>query len=344
MRSQLLALMLVLLPLPALADAVGLIYHRFGEAEYRTTSIDTADFEAQLDYLEEEDYRVWPLSRVASYLVEGRELPERVVVITIDDGFGSVYEEAFPLLRERGWPFTVFVNTEPVDKGMPDFMSWDQMREMAAAGAEFANHARRHIKLSDRRQGEDAEAWEQRVAGEITDAEKRLRQELGEAVVDDPALFAYPFGDYDAALAEVVRDLGYVGVGAFPGVVGDGADLRALPRFTAGTASSDMERFRERLASRSLPVAAAHPWDPTTDAERPRLTVELAGPVAGWQGLDCYVTGQDKRAEVVWTEEGRTFTARAREPLGKGLARYNCVMRGPEGRQWWYSHPWHAAR
>lgn len=340
MRPHLFGLILAALPLPALADAVGLVYHRFGEAEHPTTSIDPADFEAQLDYLEEGDYRIWPLGRVARYLAEGRELPDRVVTITIDDGYASVYQEAFPRLRERGWPFTVFVNTEPVDQGAADYMSWDQMREMASAGAEFANHTAGHAQLPERREGEDEAAWAERVAAQITRARDRLRRELGEAVAANPALLAYPYGDYDAEVAQTVRELGYVGVAAKPGVIGDEADLRALPRFYVGSAAHYMARFRQRVAARALPVADAQPRDPATDAERPRLKVALQDPVAGWRGLSCYVRGQEEPATVAWPEAGRAFTVRARQPLGDGLSRYNCVLRGPEGRKWWYSHHW----
>ena len=346
MRAALLTLLLPLLltalPRPALADAVGLIYHRFGEGQYPTTSIDLETFEAQLDHLEENDFRIWPLSRVVSHLVQGRELPDRVVSITIDDAYASVYHEAFPRLQARGWPFTVFVNTEPVDRGYGGIMTWDQMREMAAAGVEFANHSARHPYLPQRQEGESEGAWAERVKTEIREADQRLRAELGDAVADDPALLAYPYGDYDAATAEIARELGHVGIAQHSGPIGDGADLRALPRFPVGNEGYPMERFRLRVATRALPVATATPWDPATEAERPEMRVELAEPIEGWQGLNCFVKGQSEPAKVEWVEPGRTFTARARQPLRDGLVHYNCTARGPDGRYWWYSHLWRA--
>ncbi|SFD26789.1 Peptidoglycan/xylan/chitin deacetylase, PgdA/CDA1 family [Thiohalospira halophila DSM 15071] len=342
MRQTLLALLLLALPLPALADAVGLIYHRFGEGKYPTTSIDLESFEAQMDHLAENDYRIWPLGKVVCYLREDRELPDKVVSITIDDAYASVYHEAFPRLQERGWPFTVFVSTDPVDRGFSNFMTWDQMREMAEAGVEFANHTRTHPYLPQRQGEESDAAWAERVTEEIAGAEKRLREELGDAVADDPGLLAYPYGDYDAATAEIVRELDHVGVAQHAGPIGDGADLRALRRFPVGNEGFPMDRFRLRVATRALPVAEVEPWDPATAEERPRVRVELEGTVEGWQGLNCFVKGQSEPAKVEWPLEGRAFTARARQPLKDGLVHYNCTARGPDGRYWWYSHLWRA--
>jgi peptidoglycan/xylan/chitin deacetylase (PgdA/CDA1 family) len=341
--TLLLPLLLIALPLPALADAVGLVYHRFGETEYPSTSIETERFQRQLDHLEAEGYRVWPLGRVARYLEEGRELPDKVVSITVDDAYTSVYEVAFPLLQERDMPFTVFVNTEPVDRGYGGIMTWDQMREMVEAGVEFANHSARHPYLPRRQEGESDAAWAQRVEDEIREAGNRLRDELGDGVADDPSMLAYPYGDYDAATAEIVREMGYVGVAQHSGPIGDGADPRALPRFPVGNTGYPMERFRLRVGTRALPVAEVTPWNPATDAERPEMRVKLKGAIEGWQGLSCFVKGQSEPAKVEWVEPGRTFTARARHPLRDGLVHYNCTARGPDGRYWWYSHLWRAA-
>ncbi|MFW6349216.1 MAG: polysaccharide deacetylase family protein [Thiohalospira sp.] len=331
-----------LVPGPVLADAVGLIYHRFGEDQYPTTSIEPERFEEQLDHLEAEDYRVWPLGRVARYLEEGRELPDKVVSITVDDAYTSVYEVAFPLLQERDMPFTVFVNTEPVDRGYGGIMTWDQMREMAEAGVEFANHSARHPYLPRRQEGESDAAWAERVEDEIREAGDRLRDELGDGVADDPPMLAYPYGDYDAATAEIVREMGYVGVAQHAGAIGDDADPRALPRFPVGNEGFPMDRFRLRVGTRALPVAEVEPWDPATAEERPEVRVELAREVEGIRGLNCFVKGQSEPAKVEWVEPGRAFTARARQPLADGLVHYNCTARGPEGRYWWYSHLWRA--
>ena len=184
--------------------AVLFIYHRFGEDEHPSTSIRLDQLDAQLDYLDGGGYHVLPLHDIVKAISEGGTLPDRTVAITIDDAYRSIYDQAFPRLRERGWPFTVFVCTEPVDSGLSGYLTWDQMREMAEHGATFANHSASHDALIDRRDGETENDWAARVHQDVARAQQRLEDELGSA----PMLFAYPYGEYDEPLAELIAEMG----------------------------------------------------------------------------------------------------------------------------------------
>jgi len=120
-RQYLLVLILILSGFsgaPALADdsAVVLMYHRFGEDRYPETNIKVEQFEAQFELLKKEGYSVIPLSELLVALTDGESLPPNAVVITIDDAYRSIYEIAYPKLRQYGFPFTVFVATDPVDE------------------------------------------------------------------------------------------------------------------------------------------------------------------------------------------------------------------------------------
>lgn len=322
--------------------AVAFMYHRFGESAYPATSITPAQFEAQLEYLETGDFRVWPLARILRRLREGGEMPDRVVAITIDDASRSVYEQAFPRLRERGWPFTVFVSTEAVDQGLPDYMSWEQLREMQRAGAEFANHSASHEYLWRREQGEGRADWVQRVRQDIEKAQTRLQQELGADTNTDPALFAYPYGEFDARLAGLVRELGYVGIGQHSGPMGATGDFTALPRYPMAEAYAEMEAFARKALSLPFPVRQVQPGDPLVTSLNPpvlELTLAPGGYLA--EGFDCYASGQG-RADVQRLEERPTrYRIRARAPLPAGRARYNCTAPAAGGGRWyWYSRPW----
>ena len=85
-----------------------------------------------------------------------------------------VYTEAYPRLKQRRWPFTVFVSTDYIDKQFPNYMSWAQMREMQDVGATFGNHSTRHGYLIRRRAQESEEQWRQRVRHDIEHAQQRL--------------------------------------------------------------------------------------------------------------------------------------------------------------------------
>jgi len=204
---------------PAFAadSAVVLMYHRFGEDRHPSTSIRVEQFEAHLGHLREGRYTVISLARLLAALDgDATDLPDRSVVITIDDAFRSIFEVAFPRFKEYGYPFTVFVATDPVDGGLADYMTWEQMREMQKEGATFANHGAEHVSLIERGADESEEAWRRRIGTDVARGHKRLDEELDAL----PGAFAYPHGEYDPAVAEVLAEMGYVSFGQQSGAVG----------------------------------------------------------------------------------------------------------------------------
>ena len=316
--------------------AVVLMYHRFGEERYPSTSIRVDQFEAQLAYLEEGGFTVLPLAEATTAIFEERALPDLAVCITVDDAFLSVHEVAFPRLLARGWPFTVFVNSDSIDKKMPAYMTWEQIRSMRDHGVTFANHTASHDSVVERRDGEDEPTWRARLRADIERGRERLREELGET----PALFAYPYGDFDRASADLVIDLGYVAFGQHSGALGPDSDFRALPRFPMAEAFAGIDGFRDKVRALPMPLGTVEPWSPVTRSRRPELAITLAGELPDSGQLACYASGQGRIA-VRWSEKGRRFTAQAEKPLATGRTRYNCTApSGIPGRYYWYSHPW----
>jgi peptidoglycan/xylan/chitin deacetylase (PgdA/CDA1 family) len=318
-------------------EAVVLLYHRFGEDQHPATSVTIDQFEAHLEYLAANGYAVVPLAEVVASVRGRAELPERAVAITIDDGYRSVYEQAWPRLRRYGFPFTVFVVTDPVDAHRPDSMTWDQMREMQADGVSFANHGSSHRSFV-RRRGVASEVDRlQRVRADVEQAARRLDVELSPL----EGVIAYPFGEYDTSVAELVADLGYVAFGQHSGVVGPTSDPRALPRFPMAQAWAAIDDFAVKVAARPLPVVAVEPWDPVTVSRRPRLEVTLAENTdARLDQLACYVGGQGE-VPVEWLDGGRRFAVTPRNDLDYGRARVNCTAPAAEGGRFhWFCHPW----
>ncbi len=328
-------------------SAVVFIYHRFGEDRYPSTSVRLEQFEEHLDYLEDHDYTVWPVERVIQELRSGGQIPERTVSITVDDAYASVYDEAYPRLKERGWPLTVFVATEPVDSGRGAYMSWQQMREMQASGlVSFSNHSRSHDHLARRdAEAETPASWAQRVIEDIDQAQQRLQDELGEGVNTDPKLFAYPYGEYSASLAEILTEKGYIAFGQHSGALGPTSDIRSLPRFPINEQYAERDKFTRRARSLPLPVLRLDPFQPIlqSGANPPRMVVQLADDEhIATDRLACYASGQGA-AQVAWLDEGHTrFAVEAQEAFGKGRARYNCTAPHTEqtGRFFWLSKQW----
>ena len=256
--------------------AVVFLYHRFGDDRYPSTNIRLDQFDTQLNWLAKNHYRVWPLPKIVDYLQAGKPIPDHVVAITLDDAFQSAYENAYPRLKARGWPFTVFVSTAAVDQHLPDYMSWDELREMAKHGASFGDHTVDHGHLPFRSKGETDLAWADRVRRDILQAQERLQAELGPDVNASPKLFAYPYGEYDRDLAELVNGLGFVAFGMEAGALGEPLDPRALPRFPIEEHYGGLAGFILKAQSLPLPIKQLAPWNPViTRNNPPRLTVTL---------------------------------------------------------------------
>jgi poly-beta-1,6-N-acetyl-D-glucosamine N-deacetylase len=321
------------------SHAVVFVYHRFGDERYPSTNIRLDQFDAQLDWLAGHHYQVWPLPKIVDYLKQGTPIPDHVVAITIDDAFQSVYENAYPRLRARGWPFTVFVSTRSVDAHLPDFMTWEEMREMQQHDVNFGNHTVDHAHMVFRSPGESDLAWADRARHEIQQAQTRLQQELGTSTNSAPKLFAYPYGEYDEALAEMVTGLGYTAFGQESGVVSAPLDARALPRYPVNEHYGDLATFELKAGSLALPVQSVMPWNPLVHGNNPpRLEITLVPGVIPADALHCYRNGP--AMTVNWTNDTRTrFVLQAAEPMSAGRLRYNCTAQ-IEGRYYWYSHMW----
>jgi peptidoglycan/xylan/chitin deacetylase (PgdA/CDA1 family) len=311
---------------PAVAaesSAVFLMYHRFGEDGRAATNIRIDQFEAQLAELASGGYTVMPVPDIVAALRNGTPLPDRAIGITMDDAYRSVYTEAWPRLRAAGFPFTLFISTGTVDAGGAAMMTWDQVRELVAAGVTIGNHTARHGHL--------AVADRETMDAEIARAAERITAELGVA----PALFAYPFGEYGLELQAAARAAGLVAAfGQHSGVAYSGGDMYGLPRFPLNEQYGDLERFRLVTGALAIPATDVTPRDFVLGPNPPPFGFTLMRDLGGLGGLACYASGQGAASIErlgPWRIEVRTA-----QPFKPGRARINCTAPGPEGRWRWF--------
>lgn len=324
---------LVLAQAPPPATAVILQYHHVSTSTPPSTSISPVDFRRHMDYLRDEGFAVLRLEDVVSALREGAALPDKTAVISFDDGYISVYQEAFPVLREYGWPFTIFVPTSLVGSNARLYTNWDQLREMAAAGATLANHTVSHSYLLARLPGENDKAWLQRIEQDIEAAEAAIERESGQS----HKLFAYAYGEYDSALQELVTRLGYVGIGQHSGPIGPAADFSALPRFPFSGVYVSMNTFPTKVNSLAFDARLLPPYQPLTDSPRPEAVLEFGGEYR-FDALNCF--NNDRPMQVRRIEGSmRQYRVSAVEDNRSRRFRYNCTAPGRDGRFHWLSIP-----
>lgn len=305
--------------------AVLLMYHRFGVSQTPSTNITLDQFEAHIRHLAEGGYKVLPLEEIVAALRSGAPLPDRAVAITIDDAHVSAYREAWPRLRDAGLPFTLFVATDAVDRGYAGVMTWDQIRELKAAGVTIGLHSAAHAHMTELPLDKAREDLER--------GKQRLEAELGEA----PAFFAYPFGEIGADLKKLVASLGLeAAFGQQSGVAYSGADRFALPRFALNEHYGAMDRFRLVADALPLPVRDVTPadWRLTADANPPAFGFTLDDAGLNTADLNCYPSGGvDATTERLGP---RRMELRFDGAFAKGRARINCTMPAGHGRWRWF--------
>jgi peptidoglycan/xylan/chitin deacetylase (PgdA/CDA1 family) len=149
------------------------------------------------------------------------DVPDKPVVITLDDGYTNVYTHVFPAVEERGMVFTSFVITS---FGPEDFLSWDEIREMRNAGQFFESHTVSHPDL------DELYSWNPSGArAEIVDSKADLESEMPGYTVK---FLAYPYGGHNNSIKQMVREAGYqAAVSTISGIENTAqADLWALKR------------------------------------------------------------------------------------------------------------------
>ena len=339
--ALLLLLMLSMSPASQANDhAVALIYHHVSTETPPLTSISPAAFEQHLNYLAEHNFNIWPLSRILDVLDKGKDLPANTIAITFDDAYRSIYTEAFPRLRKRNWPFTIFVSSAPIDAGYGDYLNWDQLREMAEAGNEIGNHSYSHAHLVRRLEGESSAQWQTRVRADIKRAGDRINSEIG----SDSFLFAYPYGEYTPSLKAIVRTLGYNGIAQQSGAIGAHSDFLAIPRFPMATGYADLERFAIAVNSRPLPVTAISATGNDETAYHPikRLQLTLADGDYRAHQLGCYRASGTPLETTIITEHPLTVSIAVSGEQPAGRHKINCAVPASDapGVFYWYSHQW----
>ena len=323
----------------AASSCVVLQYHHIADDTPAITSVTLSQFQAHLDYLKTQQFQVMPLRTVVTALQKGHSLPDKCVSLTVDDAYLSIYSNAFPLLKKLGWPMTVFVNTEGVDKSISTYMNWDQMREMARHNFVFENHGHGHIHMIRKTKDESTQAWRDRIVKDIETAQSRITKELGDA----PRLFAHPYGEYNPDTVGIIKTMGLIGFGQQSGPVWPGANFGALPRFPMNAHYANLQGFITKVNTLALPVVNAVPQDPLVSLGewRPVLKLTLAPDSYSKGGLQCFVAGSNN-VEMTWSEQhADQVTIAPKFDLKPGRSRTNCTMpSGQRGRYHWYSHNW----
>jgi peptidoglycan/xylan/chitin deacetylase (PgdA/CDA1 family) len=196
-------------PLPARAPSTASVavlgYHRFENPPHDSLAISTKDFEAQMQRLKDSGITVISMDDFLKWRRGEKEIPPRSAIITIDDGYVSGYDEAWPILKKLGYPFTMFVYTNYIGTGGKS-ISWQQLAEMRDAGVEIGSHTVSHNWLTHKRGKDHTEAnYNDWLWNELRGSKELLESHLGINV----RTLAFPYGVSNEEVKATAAKAGY---------------------------------------------------------------------------------------------------------------------------------------
>ncbi len=183
-----------------------LSYHNFSSTEANKMTVPRTMFEQQMALLREKGFHVISMDRFFDFLEFKSAIPPQSVVITIDDGWRSAYEIAYPILKQYGYPATLFIYTDRIAEGAR-VLSWSLLREMSEDGIETQCHTKSHRSLVALKKKESFKTYFGQMERELQICRDLVKKNLHR----EAKYLAYPYGDTNSLVIETAKKLGYRG-------------------------------------------------------------------------------------------------------------------------------------
>ncbi len=318
-------------------NAAILLYHHVSSSTPASTSISPEAFKSHMEYLDAH-HTVVSLQDVVSAIQHNTTLPENAVAITFDDGYANILDNAHPILADLGFPYTVFINPYEIGVG-PKQLTWEQVIAMHNDGVVFANHTLDHLHMLNGEQAMGERAWLEKVWQNVESAEKKIEDKLDISL----KYLAYPFGEYNTALANKLKAEGYIGFGQHSGAVGPSSDMQALPRFPAAGPYANLATLKTKLNSLAMPVTQSSHKDPrmTTRNLSSPISLTIDSDDVRLTQVNCFFGGDP--IETSLEENVLTFTLDETLPVGRSRVNCTAPSNAQSGRYYWYSTPFFVA-
>ena len=303
---------------------ISLMYHRFEENKYPSTNIKINDFKEHLKIIEENKIKFINPKDFENELKSNKS--QRKILLTIDDGFLSFYENAWPILRERKIPFILFVSTREV--GAFNYMTWEQIKQISKEDfVEIGNHSHTHEYLAD----ENNEI----IKKDIKKSIKIFKENLGQNSI----FFSYPFGEYSNNFKNIIKDFGFkYAFGQHSGVIDETKDFYELPRYPINEKYGEIKRFKSLTKTLPFKYKKIYPEEKylLQSKNPPIVKIEFYDNIKNLQSVGCFSNEGNKwRQSDIKFENYNTLIINIAEKFVGERGRINCSLRDPSGLWRW---------
>ena len=300
------------------------MYHRFNEEKYPSTNIKLDIFKDHLKIIEDEGIQfVHPNDFEKSFT---QKKGDRKILLTIDDGLLSFYQNAWPILKSKNIPFILFVNTREV--GSYNYMNWDQIRELSNyENVEIGNHSHSHEYLVD----ETAEE----IRKDISKSIKIFEDKLGK----NSEFFSYPFGEYSLEFKKIVKTMGFkFAFGQHSGVIDETKDLWELPRFPINEKYGEIKRFNTLMKTLPFKFKSIEPEDKYLMQSKnpPKVKIKFHDNIKNLKNINCFSNEGNKwrNSKIDFINDNELEIEIVEKFIGE-RGRINCSLREVEGFWRW---------
>jgi peptidoglycan/xylan/chitin deacetylase (PgdA/CDA1 family) len=257
------------------SGVLSLMYHRFNENKYPSTNIKMDMFDEQMKIIKNQGYEFYDPNNFLNEFNKVKK--DKKILITIDDGFKSFYNEAWPYLKKNKIPFILFVSTEPV--GKKGYMTWDEIKEINDSDIGYiGHHSHTHEYLID--------MTEKEFINDIETATEIFKNKLGYV----PSIFSYPFGEYSLFMKNYISKNFEIAFGQHSGIIDNNKDKFELPRFPINEKYGDLKRFNSIIKYNPLEYKSLKPLEKklSNKDNPPKLIVEFFGDQKNIKNINCY--------------------------------------------------------
>ncbi len=297
------------------------MYHRFNENKYPSTNINMEVFKKQFELIKEQ--KISFINPEDFKLNFNTPKERKKILITIDDGFTSFYENAWPYLKERKIPFILFISTEAI--GKYGYMDWNQIKEIEKEKFAFiGNHSHSHEYLV----GYNFNEFKKDIDTSID----IFKNNIGY----NPVFFSYPFGEYSLEQKEYISSKFDFAFGQHSGIIDINKDQYELPRFPINEKYGDLERFSFILNLYPLEYKNIFPKDKyiLQSQNPPKTIIEFFNEQKNLDKINCFSDEGNKwdKSNLELIENKLHIKFRDKFYFRRG--RINCSLNDDIGWRW----------
>ena len=303
---------------------ISLMYHRFEENKYPSTNIKLIDFKKHIEIIRKNNIRFINPKNFEEELTKNKK--ERKILLTIDDGFLSFYQNSWPILKKNKIPFILFVSTREV--GSFNYMSWDQIKEISKEEfVEIGNHSHTHEYLVDENNV--------MIKADIKKSIDIFKKKLGRNSV----FFSYPFGEYSVNFKNIIKSFGFkYAFGQHSGVIDETKNFYELPRFPINEKYGKLKRFTSLTKTLPFKYEEILPEEKylLQNKNPPDVKIKFYNNIKDLNSIGCYSNegGKWRRSKTLFLSDD-TLEISINEKFIGERGRINCSLRDSSGFWRW---------